>query len=496
MDTRLAVAVAFAAAVVIAVACGSQDTGTKPAREPAPAAAPAQLAAPVPEAPAPSLPTDGVRALVQRWLAAQNDGDFDAYEPLYAERFYGVKRSGARTYRFDRAGWLRDRERMFGKKMTVSAGAIDINAGPAQAIVRFQQTWASGAFKDVGLKQLVVVDESGELRIAREELLASELVGDGAAGDGGLPTTAFAFALDEGTPFLVIARAGVEHEAPGEPTLLARGTPSVAVKAAAADRLPDAARAWTGREVVLVGALGPVCRGAVVAIEVLAGVEPHFGTLAEWDGTVGESRASPHRIAREVWRMAAGERWLVARVAPSEGACKGALWGRIDDQQLIPRLHDVSGDAALGVAALRAPVMTRFRALKAYKAIQRGFGDEVGSKAPWDGYDGAEPRVAVFYDDRTEARYAAVAATAGAGCGEFYAELWALFQIVPRAGGSELVLLSDETAPGPLFMPEAVVDADADGIVEFVGDGAVARLVGPTYRVVRRFAYPSFDCPC
>ena len=37
------------------------------------------------------------RAVVQRWLEAQNQGDFAAYEKLYAPRFTGVRRSGPRV---------------------------------------------------------------------------------------------------------------------------------------------------------------------------------------------------------------------------------------------------------------------------------------------------------------------------------------------------------------------------------------------------------------
>ena len=60
------------------------------------------------------------RGVVDGWLAAQNAGDLAAYDKLYAARFTGIRRSGPRTVRFDRAGWMRDRARMFGKPMTVA----------------------------------------------------------------------------------------------------------------------------------------------------------------------------------------------------------------------------------------------------------------------------------------------------------------------------------------------------------------------------------------
>lgn len=46
------------------------------------------------------------RALLDAWLAAQNAGDFAAYEALYAQRFTGIKRVDARSQRFDRSGFV------------------------------------------------------------------------------------------------------------------------------------------------------------------------------------------------------------------------------------------------------------------------------------------------------------------------------------------------------------------------------------------------------
>lgn len=50
------------------------------------------------------------RGLLHRWLAAQNSGDFDFYQALYAPGFCGVRRSGQRTVRLG----LRDSLRSLG----------------------------------------------------------------------------------------------------------------------------------------------------------------------------------------------------------------------------------------------------------------------------------------------------------------------------------------------------------------------------------------------
>lgn len=111
--------------------------------------------------------------LVAAWLAAQNSGDFAAYEALYAAELIGIKRVGEKETMFDRKGWLADRRRMFKKKMAVDAAALSVSTRPGFAVALFTQSWSSGSFKDVGPKQLVIVREPGGVRIAREEMLRS-----------------------------------------------------------------------------------------------------------------------------------------------------------------------------------------------------------------------------------------------------------------------------------------------------------------------------------
>jgi hypothetical protein len=115
-----------------------------------------------------------LRDFVERWTGAQNRGDLAAYQALYARSFEGVRRSGPRMVRFDRAGWMRDRARMFRKKMEVAAESLLSSRASGRTTVSFVQHFRSGSYQDVGLKQLVLVDEDGGLRIAREEMLSSE----------------------------------------------------------------------------------------------------------------------------------------------------------------------------------------------------------------------------------------------------------------------------------------------------------------------------------
>ena len=168
------VRLALSTLVAMSLACGSKEDKAKPKEQPA---AKKKPAAPEPRKKAatapPKLPEAKVKALLDGWLKSQNEGSFADYEKSYAKAFTGIKRSGEKTLTFDRKGWLADRKRMFEKKMQVSAADVIIKPGVESATVRFLQTWESGNYRDQGPKLLHLVLEAGELRIAKEEMLAS-----------------------------------------------------------------------------------------------------------------------------------------------------------------------------------------------------------------------------------------------------------------------------------------------------------------------------------
>jgi hypothetical protein len=116
-------------------------------------------------------------ALLGTWLAAQSGGDFAGYQTLYGDRFTGVRRSGSKVRRFDRAGWMKDRGRMFEKPMVVAAEAVHVIAHGAQTHLFFTQTFEQGTYKDTGRKWMALERAAGgPLRIAREEMLDSTLI--------------------------------------------------------------------------------------------------------------------------------------------------------------------------------------------------------------------------------------------------------------------------------------------------------------------------------
>jgi hypothetical protein len=119
-------------------------------------------------------PDADARALVDRWLAAQNQGRFDDYAAIYADTFLGTKRVGATTRTMDRAAWLKDRKAMFRAPMTVAATDVKVTAAAGAIVVELTQTWRQGDFADLGHKRLTL-DPAGA-RILAEEMLDSHVL--------------------------------------------------------------------------------------------------------------------------------------------------------------------------------------------------------------------------------------------------------------------------------------------------------------------------------
>jgi hypothetical protein len=119
-----------------------------------------------------------VKGVLDAWLAAQNAGDFAAYQKLYAPKFSGIKRVGKRKSVFDRAGWMIDRGKMFKKPFRVQSAGVHFAIGKSGATISFTQSWFSGAFSDEGPKRIAIVRSDGadgKMLITREEMLESKV---------------------------------------------------------------------------------------------------------------------------------------------------------------------------------------------------------------------------------------------------------------------------------------------------------------------------------
>ena len=276
-----------------------------------------------------------VRALVDAWRKAQNDGDFAAYQALYAARFTGVRRSGPRTLRFDRAGWMRDRQRMFGKKMSVDVDKLAVASAGSTARATFVQSFAQGSYRDSGEKQLVLVREGGALRIAQEEMLASRVAAPAAS-----PIDAFAWIVDGGVQL-------TDNPDPawgkGKRSLEV-GQPTVVRQPVGANALPPEWAAWKGRTVRTFDEHGTACEAKVTGFALVGRVIPHFGTVQEW-----RDKAEKDAV-EEAWQLA-----TKSLIAVIDG-CSGARWARAGSLPTPTIVDGQAPDAAL--AALATPCLS------------------------------------------------------------------------------------------------------------------------------------------
>lgn len=435
-----------------------------------------------------SVEEASVRGFVEEWLAAQNERDFARYETLYAERFEGVKRSGPRSYRLVREGWLEDRRRMFARPMQVEAGELRIARAAGSAVVRFEQRFASPTYRDVGEKQLVLVPTAAGLRIAREEMLDSTIVTASSAKGA----TEDVFLITLGDPRLVVLGAADARIGIGPPRVVSRTGPMTVLREVAKGGLPSAIAAYEGQRVALVAESGPRCLARLGKVRLLRRVDPHFGTVQAWNGEDTGVPATPAQIASEAWELASigspegADTFFAANLEGVPPECEGALLARPVDANeplVLTKRPAASNRAARAIAA--------FRALPAHRQLQRELETQHDGKGWWDAYEGASPEVFEWADAKGEPRLVVVHARAGTGCGSFGGSLTALFEVA----NEKLVLLSEKTATHD-FEPLAIVDLEGDGTFEIVAED---RLLGRTtagYVPLRSIAPAFLDCPC
>jgi hypothetical protein len=464
--------------LLVGGACHGPAPRSPVAPEPAALAAPASVAAVPPSVGAPSGVSEAeARALVAAWLDAQNRGDFSAYQALYAARFEGIKRVGERASRFDRAGWLKDRERMFqaprsGGALHVELAELSLQTALSTARARFVQSFSKGTFSDRGPKELLLVREDDQLRIAREELLSSELTRPTArsAMQGG----AFFFVIEQGVVLqpaagFAAARGSLESLAPQGPVHVVRS-------AVDESRLDPALRALRGRGLLLGGR--PECKARLGQLWLVVRVDPHFSMARRWSGEPEEEGGPPGKpasedeIAREVWDLGAPE--LVAELRDVPEGCQ-AGWAR---------------DAALPVIQPQWPASAATPGLRAEAERQMlAFVQRVSPAPP-----GVEPSLELQSIEGKQpllvGRYAR-----GESCAEeFYASF--VWRVRGTAAAPRLQLLNDPER-SPDFMLELALDLDGDGRWELLGNAGTRLLeASDAYESGPVIGITELDCMC
>jgi hypothetical protein len=458
--------------LVLVFAC--QGPGAVPGSPPARAAAPVPAPLPDESASRPSSVSEAeARALVDAWLAAQNAHDFGAYSALYAARFDGIKRVGERVSRHDRAGWMKDRERMFqpprsGAAMHVELEGLsfEIFAGAARA--RFTQSFSKGTFSDRGPKELWLVRDGKQLRIAREELLSSVLAQ--ATPRGVAEGAGFLFVIEQG---VVLSQSAGGAEARG-PLVLRRGGVHVVTSAVDEAKLEPELRTLRGRSLLLGGR--PECKVRIGALSLVVRVDPHFGDVRRWNGDPEGgppgAPATDEQVADEVWKMGSSE--LVGELLDVPNGCD-ASWAR---DAALP-LAQVEEPSANVVPALRAEAERQMRA-----AVQRS------SPAP--------PGMGVELDTRSlggkhpllVGRYAR-----GEGCvDEVYRSF--VWRVRGSGVGARLELINDPERT-PDFTLEVAIDLNGDGLWELLGNNG-GRLLDSAekYEQGPEISITELDCAC
>jgi hypothetical protein len=406
------------------------------------------------------------RTLVDAWLAAQNQGDFAAYEKLYAAKLTGVRRSGARTVSLDRAGWMKDRQRMFLKPMKVSASDVKVAGTPASARVTFVQEWESGSYHDRGPKQLVVVREAGAARIAREEMLASEKASPPSSED------AFAFVLGK---YAILDDAPDEAWAAGAPRLEDEGDPVIVTRRAAG--LPRELAAYVGRKLVVQSPGSDACTATVKELRIVGAVVPHFSLRQEWRD---EKRTAKQR-AEEAWSLSGKMLGAVL-----EGCTPGdTAFARGADRPPLPLVLPQKGDDDV-----RAAAIAQMRKRASWRALQKSWLEEHG-KGKWD-ERAPDAEIDVERWELPGQSLVTVSAHAFDGCAGFGGELFAVYAL--KADGS-LAFIAE---------PQALRPAAAlvlDGAPVFFGtlswsDFGTGLYLVPLHGEARKLSVPYLDCPC
>jgi hypothetical protein len=410
----------------------------------------ASAARPSPTAATPSVAVDideaSVQKLVDDWVAAQKQRSIDSYTKLYAEKITVVKRSGPQTATFDRQAWLEQAKYAFRDPITIKITNMTVARVPTGVQVTFHQAWQSAGYHDRGRKRLRIVKTDEGLRIDREEMLDSILLGGKHAGEISRET------------FMLASEIGVQLEQSADLDW-GKGRPARAgvgnrdpIQDVDENTLPPDLLAWKGRQVRLLGEDGPLCETEITGFVLHADVIPHFGE--EW--LIREKNRSD-RVADKVWERLVHRASLDGTLAKT---CKGARWAMASgDVRPVPpstKAKPISEKVA-------ASVRVAFRALPAYKQIEREWQEQVADATGWwDETMGSGHITSVIIRDAKETL---VVATAGdyVGCGDYVAKLTAFFRL---AGSSKLTLISSsrEAFAGPV----AGFDLDGDGHLEIM----------------------------
>lgn len=298
----------------------------------------AAVASPRTDELAPPISPEEARNTLDVWVKVQNEGNFEAYQKLYASKFTGTKRVGTKKTDFAREGWLRDRQQMFAKPFTVGVSDVEVYVESGLGILRFTQTWKSETFEDRGRKELYLMREAGVVKVTREAMLDSS--SDSSAmrqsklGLGKPVSPAELVLAGRAAPTLLLQQTVNLDWAAEHPVYVSE---ELAERAVMVGALPQPLQERLTHSYEVFDQSGARCLAKPTGYKIFAHVVPHFGTVNLWNdfGAEMEGRkAQPLPNATRALGL-----WGLGQQSPERGLrlgmefavtgdCGAPQWGR------------------------------------------------------------------------------------------------------------------------------------------------------------------------
>jgi len=121
-------------------------------------------------------PPSAVPDFISRWQRDQNDRNVTDYDSLYAYDFIGTKASpDGKKFTFDRAGWLRDRNKMIKQSTDLHVDVKNLQTSVDRGFisVHFDQYFRTTRFGDYGPKVMKLRPTADGFQIMSEEMIHS-----------------------------------------------------------------------------------------------------------------------------------------------------------------------------------------------------------------------------------------------------------------------------------------------------------------------------------
>lgn len=284
-----------------------------------------------------------------------------------------------------------------------------------------------------------------------------------------------------GRSFVILGRGLDEGWAEGAPSVVNELTDEASdvsvVQPIARTALPSEVAHVTGRRVTVVGKGGGTCEAEVGAVVGLARLSPDSEAYARYRGEGRDEngallpKPSPAAIAAEVWAGTSEEHFVAAELRVLEGSCADASFALLERGTSYAVPHAASSDS------LRARAIEAFHALPEYGAHRADYAEWVAPEgtnksATWETH--GENAISVVEATVAGEELVWVSANVDGGCGDFGAQLSALYRKTRDASGtvtlapvrvldgysSELRGLERTKEGFELYFPEAHVPAD------------------------------------